>query len=632
MIKRANKRESGLVRLVAGVATAMAVGRVVRELVRSPTVQRVWVEVAESLDHNIGWHRMPLPLAIATLLASRGRLREQNLHDTNTAPRVDQQRTLQGASPRYRTARSPDGSYNDLEQPEMGSTGTRFGRNAPFDRTFPDAGDKLLTPNPRTVSRELLTRDTFKPATTLNLLAASWLQFMVHDWLSHGRNEKDDPIEVALEPEDDWPERPMRILRTARDLTRPDGADGYPPTFVNTASAWWDASQIYGSGADMLAQLRSGERGKLKVAADGLLPLDDKGIDLTGVNGNYWIGLSLLHNLFALEHNAICDRMAAEFPSWSDDDLFDHARLVNAALLAKIHTVEWTPGIIAHPTTVFALRGNWWGLQTEQLWKVFGRLSSNEVVSGIPGSRTNHYGVPYSITEEFVAVYRMHPLLPDDFSFRSVEDDRSILETTFPEVAFDKAKPVLDKVGWVNALYSCGTMHPGAITLHNFPRALQRLTDMEGNINDLAAIDLMRIRERGVPRYNDFRELLHKPRLQRFEDLTDNPEWVEQLRTIYNDDIDSVDTMVGLYAEPLPPGFGFSDTAFRIFILMASRRLNSDRFFTVDYNPRVYSQVGMDWINNNDFTSVLLRHAPGLAGALRGVANPFAPWSRTGVS
>ena len=632
MIRRTNSHEHGLVRLVAGVAAALAVVRVARDVVRSPTLVRVWVDFAESLDHSIGWHRMPLPLAIATLLGSRVRLREQNLHDTNKVPSVETQRALQGTGKRYLTARSPDGSYNDLQQPAMGSTNSRFGRNAPLDRTFPDVGERLMTPNPRTVSREILGRDTFKPATTLNLLAAAWLQFMVHDWLSHGRNEKDNPIEVPLEQDDDWPERPMRILRTARDTTRPEGADGYAPTFLNTATPWWDASQLYGSGADMLVQLRSGERGKLKVAADGFLPLDDKGIDLTGVNGNYWIGLSLLHNLFALEHNAICDRLATEYPSWSDDDVFDHARLVNAALLAKIHTVEWTPGIIAHPTTVFALRGNWWGLQTEQLWKVMGRLSSSEVISGIPGSATNHFGVPYSITEEFVAVYRMHPLMPDDFSFRSVEDDRSILDTTFPEVAFEKAKPVFDKVGWVNALYSCGTMHPGALTLHNFPRTLQRLTDMEGNVNDLAAIDLMRIRERGVPRYNDFLELLHKPRLTRFEELTDNAEWVEELRRVYNNDIDSVDTMVGLYAEPLPPGFGFSDTAFRIFILMASRRLNSDRFFTVDYNPQVYTQTGMNWINNNNFTSVLLRHAPGLAGALRGVGNAFAPWSKAGTS
>ena len=51
--------------------------------------------------------------------------------------------------------------------------------------------------------------------------------------------------------------------------------------------------------------------------------------------------------------------------------------------------------------------------------------------------------------------------------------------------------------------------------------------------------------------------------------------------------------MVGLYSEPLPEGFGFSDTAFRVFILMASRRLKSDRFFTRDYRPEVYSPRGV---------------------------------------
>jgi hypothetical protein len=112
--------------------------------------------------------------------------------------------------------------------------------------------------------------------------------------------------------------------------------------------------------------------------------------------------------------------------------------------------------------------------------------------------------------------------------------------------------------------------------------------------------------------------------------LTDNPEWVAQLRRVYNDDIDAVDLMIGLFAEPLPPGFGFSDTAFRIFILMASRRLKSDRFFTTDFSPRVYTQTGMDWIADNTFASVLLRHAPRLGPALSRVDNAFAPWPKTG--
>jgi hypothetical protein len=120
--------------------------------------------------------------------------------------------------------------------------------------------------------------------------------------------------------------------------------------------------------------------------------------------------------------------------------------------------------------------------------------------------------------------------------------------------------------------------------------------------------------------------LLHKPRLTSFDQLSDNPAWVAQLRRVYNNDINSVDLMIGLYAEPLPPGFGFSDTAFRIFILMASRRLKSDRFFTTDFTPRVYTPTGMDWIADNTFASVLLRHAPGLGPALRRVDNAFAPW------
>ena len=51
----------------------------------------------------------------------------------------------------------------------------------------------------------------------------------------------------------------------------------------------------------------------------------------------------------------------------SDQELYDKARLVNAALMAKIHTVDWTPAIIAHPTTVLALRTNWYGLLGEHL-------------------------------------------------------------------------------------------------------------------------------------------------------------------------------------------------------------------------------------------------------------------------
>ena len=84
--------------------------------------------------------------------------------------------------------------------------------------------------------------------------------------------------------------------------------------------------------------------------------------------------------------------------------------------------------------------------------------------------------------------------------------------------------------------------------------------------------------------------------------------------------------MVGLYAERPPKGFGFSDTAFRIFILMATRRLKSDRFFTVDYNSKVYTQAGLDWIEENTMGTILVRHFPGLKRFLNKKVNAFAPW------
>jgi hypothetical protein len=590
-------------------------------------LSRKFVSLAEAADRRFGWPQLPKPFGILTLIGLRTRLREQNLYDTGGpadlpagAPGVPE------APVNHRTARTTDGTYNDLHFPLMGSLGSRFGRNVSIENTFPEPEPRILEPNPRQVSRELLSRERFIPATTLNLLAGAWLQFEVHDWFSHGKSAVQDPWSLSLDEDDPWPERPMRIPRTRQGPDQPSDR-GSPPTYVTADSHWWDASQIYGTDPAFAAKLRSGEDGKLRIDEHGLLPQDLDGLmDLSGVGGNFWVGLGLLHTLFSLEHNAICDRLRAEYRTWSDDQIFERARLVNAALMAKIHTVEWTPAIIAHPTTELAMRANWWGLVGEKVTTRFGRLGSSEVMSGIPGSPTDHHGVPYSLTEEFVAVYRMHPLLPDDFTFRSVENDEVLRDLTFPEIGALQTRSRLEEFGPANALYSFGRSHPGAITLHNYPRFLQHFDRPDGTLIDLAATDLLRIRERGVPRYNEFRRRFHKNPVRSFEELTGDEERADELRKVYGD-LERVDLMVGLYAEPLPKGFGFSDTAFRVFILMASRRLKSDRFFTIDYRPDVYTPEGFEWVNRNTMKRVLLRHFPTLEPALRGVQNAFAPWN-----
>ncbi|OUL25718.1 peroxidase [Nostoc sp. RF31YmG] len=584
---------------------------------------------------GIPWHRLPTPLALLKLVGFRKELRQKNLHDTSQFPDRDKLPHPQPSPDgRHLVARTADGSFNDPLHPEMGMVGTRLGRNVPLKKVKVDHKN-LLNPNPRVISQRLMTRDEFIPATSLNILAAAWIQFQNHDWFAHGDNRPDKKIVIPLAEDDTWPQehRPLAIKESLVDESRPQAEKSEPPTFINKVTHWWDGSQIYGSHLEQVDQLRSHIDGKLIIGDDGLLPVDPAiGIDRTGFNDNWWIGLSLLHTLFVREHNTICDRLKQQYPEWQDDDLFDHARLINAALMAKIHTVEWTPGILAHPALQLAMSANWWGLLGQHVKRIWGRVSEDETLSGIIGSPTDHHTAPYYMTEEFVTVYRLHPLIPDEFEFYSHKNGQLRRRGDFFEVGGKRARGVVEEIGLADLFYSLGIAHPGAITLHNYPKALQKLIRDNGETFDLAAVDILRDRERGVPRYNDFREIIGRGRVKSFEEITSNQVWAQELREVYNNDINSVDLVVGMFAEDLPEGFGFSDTAFRVFILMASRRLKSDRFFTKDYRAEIYTQFGLDWIDNNGMLTVLQRHFPTLAPALFGVNNAFAPWRRVGVA
>ena len=566
------------------------------------------------------WYELPRNLALARLGQIRNQLRQENLHDTEEPPLEKKDPAKADAA--VRASRTIDGTYNDLTYPAMGSVGRRFGRNFPLDQVKPDTAN-LMNPSPRVVSRTLMTREQFQPATILNLLAGAWIQFMVHDWFVHKRSAT-QKVEIPLAPADDWSDGTMTIPRTETD-PGPAGSTR-PPAYANLNSHWWDASMLYGCNADIAAKVRAKVGGKLRIEPTGLLPTDpETGISFSGFTDNWWIGLAMLHTLFTLEHNFIADLLAHQNPNWSDEQIFVKARLINSALMAKIHTVDWTPAILPNPITYQAMHINWSGLAGEDLQEALMILNDSEAIGGIVGSKHDPHTAPYSLTEEFVSVYRMHPLMPDEITFRSLATGRGVETLQLPDVTGRKTPGVAERHSMPDLFYSFGVSHPGAVTLHNYPKHLQNLTRDDGEHLDLAAVDIFRDRERGVPRYNQFRRLLHKDPVKSFDELTDNPTWRKQIKEVYGD-IDKVDLMTGLYAEPLPPGFGFSDTAFRVFILMASRRLKSDRFFTDDWKPEIYTEFGLHYIKTNSMLSVLRRHFPQLAPALAGVTNAFAPW------
>ncbi|HQV79615.1 MAG TPA: peroxidase family protein [Agitococcus sp.] len=597
---------------------------------------------------------------LLTLAGERSDLLKNNMFDLEDYAKLNGNIVC---DERSKTARTEDGTCNTLNNPAEGSVYTRFGRNVnPSKAAGETEANTLLSPNPREVSNTLLARGEFKPAPSLNFIAASWIQFMVHDWVDHGENQSTNPIKVPLPAGDTLGSGTLNVRRTQADPSRTAADAGKINTYRNHNTHWWDGSQLYGSSKAQNDKIRSFVDGKLKINADGTLPTELlNGKSVTGFNENWWVGLSMLHQLFTKEHNAIAAKLKQQYPTASDQWLYDKARLVNAALMAKIHTVEWTPAVIANPVTERAMYANWWGLignaegrdkyqaETRQWYADLSKsdsfiktiLGANTNLAGTVGSGTldhsiaglvgsanaNNYGVPYTLTEEFVSVYRMHPLMRDNVQVYDVGSN--VISKTVPlaNTRDRDAESMLKSETPERLWYSFGITNPGSLTLNNFPNFLRNLSiPLVGNV-DVATIDILRDRERGVPRYNEFRRQIRLNPITKFEDLTSDPKTLANLKRIYSNDIEKIDTLVGMMAESTrPDGFAFGETAFQIFILNASRRLMTDRFFTKDYTPAVYTPEGYAWVENTTMVDVIKRHNPTLALSLTGMDNAFKPW------
>jgi hypothetical protein len=595
------------------------------------------------------WYEKPLYRGLIILSAMREELDEKNLVDTYPAgTRTGFAPAGTTPPPGVRFFRAPDGAWNSLQNPKEGAAGVRFPRNVDRRRTWPEDKPAIDEPNAAEISRALLTRNgPMKEVPFLNLLAAAWIQFMVHDWVSHrttplprgaGPRRAEDALALAL-PEGHparalYHQRTMWVGRTMADPTRTPADEGTPPTAINEVTSWWDASQIYGSDVETAMRLRSFVDGKLKLDAKGGLPLGEGGIADTGYKRNWWLGLGLFHTLFVREHNRICEELRVFHPTWGDDRLYGVARLVNAAVMAKIHTIEWTPALLPNPCLSVALGANWYGLLEQCLHRpehrrVLRRIKlKHPVVGGLLGGKTETYGSPYGLSEEFTEVYRLHELLPDEIALRSFTSGSEHETVSLLATRMKLATEMFARYSMEDLFFSFGNQHPGQIVLNNYPRTLQEISVPGNPVLDVGAVDILRARERGVPRYNEFRRTLNLQGIKRFEDLTNDRAMVEKLRTIYRNDIELIDMQIGTRAESKrPTGFGFGETLFQVFILNASRRLQADRFYTECYDERTYTREGLDWIDRATMKSVLLRHFPALGQTgLANVDNAFEPW------
>ena len=153
---------------------------------KSKLSDRLLVSFFHFVNRFIRWDKLPPIIGALNLEALRVELRQYNLHDgyasataqgdPNSEPMTDK---------RFENARNSDGKFNSVQMPLMGCTGMRLGRNFPRVLTPKPTEEQLWTPNPRMLSQRFMARKAFIPATTLNLLAAAWIQFQIHDWFFH---------------------------------------------------------------------------------------------------------------------------------------------------------------------------------------------------------------------------------------------------------------------------------------------------------------------------------------------------------------------------------------------------------------------------------------------------------------
>jgi hypothetical protein len=697
---------------------------------------------------------------------------------------------------------------------------------------------KLFTRDATSANQQCLSEDgkdlppsaecDYQKAPFFNVLAAYWIQFMTHDWFSHtveGRNQR-RMVAVGCDSEEarqmgcrtgDRMEPSLYARETQAGTFTHEGstyAKRSPKTTSNQVTAWWDASQIYGFDELSLRRVIRDPADPAKLSLpDGYLPLltpceNPQAADCTtqmqwlgqesvAFPANWSIGLSFYHNMFAREHNYFVDyfrkrqadtpdadsglRNPAEpervitYAEVSDEELFQIARLVIAAEIAKIHTIEWTTQLLYDEPLFRGMNSNWYGLFNleesrvstvmrkivNQDQNLLSRLSSrlaaafsddsdatknatlysiaasgagifglgNKRMEGLPYLKTdhwslennddinggvNHFGSPFNFPEEFPSVYRLHPLLPDLIDYRSLDNPNQLVsKVPIMNTVRGRATEQMHSRGLANWALSMGRQRLGLLQLRNHPHFLQNLPmphlDSATQQIDVVALDIFRDRERGVPRFNEFRRQIGLKTLTSFDDFIDQhlpadsparkhqQETIERMREIYGthicdaskiisvvqltddgkpindchgfpdgtrvDNIEDVDTVVGWLAEyTRPHGFAISETQFHVFIINASRRLFSDRFFTSSFRPEFYSNIGYDWMIHNGpleecpyplskldsdtyacnepilsnghriqvspLKRLLMRVVPELHDELLTVVNVFDPWAR----
>lgn len=481
--------------------------------------------------------------------------------------------------------RTIDGTENNLVEDEQGAALTRVIRFG-YPGRYPDGhGDEIDVPgrpNARDISNEIHAQsESVLNDRHLTDWVTQWGQFLTHDMdltingsefnvLSTG--EVGDFSIAINDPNDPLGPNPIPFNRTEFDPTTgtPEEIDspfGPRPNWreqINRVTSYIDASNVYGSDDQRAAALRTFVDGKLITTPDGLLPgLNDTGLAnddpfglgeelfLAGdVRANETVALTAVHALFVREHNRLADRIKDLYPELNDEEIYQLARRIVGAEMQAITYNEFLPALLGY----------------ESAPKSGDAVYSQDINASITNSfATAIFRFGHSMVNEEL-------LLVDNSgnTVGSVSLDEAFFDPDFlknnPDNVDLLMKGLAEQLGQENDLLLIDSVRN---TLFGPPGA--------GGL-DLAALDIQRGRDHGLPDYNSLRNFYGLERVTSFDQISSDPDIQAKLAELYGT-IDNIDAFVGALAEDHLPGSSVGELVDAIIVNQFTRLRDGDRFF-----------------------------------------------------
>lgn len=485
--------------------------------------------------------------------------------------------------------RTIDGRRNNLRNANWGSVGAsllRLAENDYADSVSEPAGQTRMSA--RVISNGIVAQSE----STLNSKGVSdyvwqWGQFLDHDVDLTEPAKPEVSFNIAIPFGDAFfdpfntgtQEIPLfRSIFTEESGVRQQ---------INEITAFVDASNVYGSDADRARALRNRDgSGMLKVSSANLLPFNTEGLPNAGgtseelflagdPRANEQAGLSAMHTLFVREHNTIAKRMRGIFPRLSGDAIFELTRMIVGAEMQHITYNEFLPQVLG--------------------------------ANALPTYRGYRRNVNPGIANEFsAAAYRFGHSMLSPTLLRLDQNNEETVDGNLPlKDAFFNPAILTDEGGIEPLLRGLGKQRAQEVDNMIVDGVRNFLFGPPGSGGfDLAALNIQRGRDHGLPDYNTVREQVGLSRVTSFSEISSDTAVVSKLASLYSS-VDEIDLWVGGLAEDHVAGALVGPTFWRIIRNQFSRLRDGDRFW---YERQLLSPALLGWVKRQNLASIIRRN------------------------